>query len=118
MKYIKEFCIILLFSLIGEICSNLLPFPIPASIYGMILLLLALFLKLVKVESVDKTGSLLVSLLPLFLVVPTVGILAHWDLIRSHLVEIVVIIVVTTCLTFGAAGLLTKLFRKGGASNE
>ena len=65
MKYIRQLGIILLFSLAGDVCHGLLPFPIPASIYGMVLLLLALTCKLVKVEDVKQTGDFLVSLLPL-----------------------------------------------------
>ena len=43
MKYIRQFAIIMLFSLLGELCHLILPFPIPASIYGMVLLFLSLF---------------------------------------------------------------------------
>ncbi len=118
MKFVKESCMILLFCLAGELCHALLPFPIPASIYGMVLLLAAFFLKLIKVEDVEKTGTGLVSLLPLFLIVPAVGILAHWELIRPNLLKIAILIIVTTCLTFVVSGLITKLIRKGGAQDE
>lgn len=117
MKYIRQFGIILLFSLAGDLCHTVLPFPIPASIYGMVLLLLCLALKLVKVESVKETGAFLVSLLPLLFVVPTVGLMACWDFIRPDILEIVILIVVTTTLTFGISGVLTKCFRKGGEEN-
>lgn len=114
MKYIRQFFLILLFSLAGDICHALLPFPVPASIYGMLLLLLALATKLLKVESVKEAGSFLVSLLPLLFVVPTVGLMACWDLIRADIWKIALLIVTTTVLTFGVSGMLTKLFSKGG----
>ena len=38
MKYLKQFLIILAISLIGEILKVLLPLPIPASIYGMVII--------------------------------------------------------------------------------
>ena len=91
----------------------LLPFPIPASIYGMVLLLMAFGLKLLKVEAIKETGTFLVSLLPLLFVVPTVGLMDCWDLIRADIYKIAIVIVVTTMLTFGISGLLTKLFRRG-----
>ena len=53
-------------------------------------------------------------MLPLLFVVPTVGLMGHWDLIRNDLLQIVILLVVTTILTFGVSGMLTKLFRKGG----
>ena len=40
MKYLRQFMIILLFSFLGELLKYVLPFPVPASIYGLVLLLL------------------------------------------------------------------------------
>ena len=117
MKYVLQFGIIMLFSLAGDLCHMLLPFPIPASIYGMVLLFAALALKLLKVESVKETSAFLVSLLPLLFVIPTVGLMAYWDLIRADVFQIAILIVVTTILTFGVSGMLTKVFRKGGDDN-
>ena len=42
MKYLKQFGIILALSFIGEFLNDLLPLPIPASIYGIILMFLCL----------------------------------------------------------------------------
>ncbi len=50
MKYLTQFLIIIGFSLAGELLNWLIPLPIPASIYGIILLFLALKIKWVKVE--------------------------------------------------------------------
>lgn len=118
MKYIRQFAIIMLFSLLGELCHLMIPIPIPASIYGMVLLFLSLALGLLKVDAVKETGSFLVSLLPLLFVVPTVGLMDCWDLIRDNLLQIVILIVVTTIITFGVSGAFTKLFRKDGGADE
>ena len=42
MKYLIQFLIIIAFSFAGELLHYCLPLPIPASIYGIILLFLAL----------------------------------------------------------------------------
>ena len=42
MKYVRQFMIILLLSFLGELLKYMIPLSIPASIYGMILLFLAL----------------------------------------------------------------------------
>jgi len=118
MKYIRQFAIILLFSLLGELCHLMIPIPIPASIYGMVLLFLSLALGLLKVDAVKETGSFLVSLLPLLFVVPTVGLMGHWGLIREELLQITILIVVTTVLTFGVSGVLTKLFHREGDGHD
>ena len=117
MKYIGQFGIIILFSLAGEACRALLPFPIPASLYGMVLMLLALAVKLVRPEQVKETGSFLVSLLPLLFVAPTVGLMACWDQIKHHLPGIVAVVILTTVLVFAVSGWLAKVLRKGGDDN-
>ena len=118
MKYIRQFAIIMLFSLLGELCHLMIPIPIPASIYGMVLLFLSLAMGLLKVDAVKETGAFLVSLLPLLFVVPTVGLMGCWDMIREDLLQIAILIVVTTVLTFGVSGMLTKLFHKDGDGND
>lgn len=118
MKQIKQLSIILLFCLLGELCHVMMPLPIPASIYGMVLLLLALLFKLVKIDHINDMGTFLVKILPLLFVVPTVGLVKHWALIRSNLIGIIVIIIVTTTLTFVVSGSLVKAFRKGGEADD
>ena len=118
MKQIKQLSIILLFSLLGELCHVIIPLPIPASTYGMVLLLLALLLKLLTIDHIHETGVFLVKILPLLFVVPTVGLVKYWDLIRSNLIGIILIILVTTTLTFAVSGSLVKAFRKGGKADE
>ncbi len=114
MKHIKQISIILLFSFIGEVCHKMIPLPIPASIYGMVLLLLALLLRIIKVEAVDEVGSFLVSIMPVMFVAPAVGLMACWDIIRPNLLPIAVVIFATSVFTFGVSGALTKIFRKRG----
>ena len=74
MKYLKQVCLILLFSFLGEVCRLFLPLMIPASIYGIGLLFAALALKLIRIEDVRETGGFLTSLLPLLFVRPVIMI--------------------------------------------
>lgn len=115
MKYISQFLIILGFTLAGEALQGLIPIPIPASVYGLTLLFLALCLKIVKIEQVKEVGGFLTSLLPLLFVSPTVGVLENWSLIRPQLLSILLLLVASTALTFGISGLVTQaLSKKGG----
>ena len=114
MKYLSQFLIILGFTLTGEALQRLIPLPIPASVYGLVLLFLALCVKLVKVEQVKQTGAFLISLLPFLFVSHVVGIVEHWGSIRSQILPICLLIVATTVLVFGVSGSLTQLLRKGG----
>ena len=113
MKYIKQLGVIFLFSAFGELLQHLLPFPIPASVYGMVLLFLALASKLLPKEAVTGAGAFLVSILPLLFVVPIVGLVRNFDLIAQNLIPIVITIAVPTVITFAVSGLVTqKLLKK------
>lgn len=119
MKYLFQMLWILGFSFLGEALHILLPFPIPASIYGMVLLFLALSLKLVKLDWVKETGHFLVNIMAVMFVSPAVGLLGCWDVVKQNLVSICVIILVSLVLTFGISGAVTQwlLKRKEGAEH-
>lgn len=116
MKYLKQLCLIMVFSLLGELCRFLIPYPIPASIYGMVLLFGALSLKIIKTEHVRDGGSFLVSILPVLFVAPAVNLIDYWGLLKEQLFALFVIILICTFLTFGISGVVTQLLinRKGG----
>lgn len=118
MKKLKQICLILLFSLLGELCRFLIPFPIPASIYGMMLLFGALSLKIVKVEEVKYTGAFLTTILPLLFVAPVVNLMDCWPAVRSTWIPLVMISIISTVLVFGVAGVVTQLFMKKGGKHR
>ena len=118
MKYIKQLLIILAFTLAGEVLAKIIPFPIPAAIYGFVLLFLALCTGALKKEQIDETAKLLIACLGLFFVAPAVNILAYWKIISPALAPICVIIVASLAVVFVVAGLVTQaLRRKGGEEN-
>lgn len=102
------------FTLAGEALQRLIPLPIPASVYGLVLLFTALCLKLVKVEQVKETGAFLTSILPILFVSPAVGIVEDWALIREDLLPILLLLVASTILTFAVSGRVTQAFLKKG----
>ena len=112
MKYLTQFLIIMGFTLVGEALQRLIPLPIPASVYGLSLLFLALCLKIVKVEQVKETGGFLTSILPILFVSPAVGIVEDWGLIADRLVPIVLILVGSTIASFGISGRIAQAILK------
>ncbi len=116
MKYLSQILIILGFTFAGEALQRLIPMGIPASVWGLALLFLALCLKIVKIEQVKDVGGFLTSLLPVLFVGPTVGIVDHWELIKPQLLAIALLLLGSTMLTFGISGSLTQLFirKRGG----
>lgn len=115
MKFLKQFCLIAGFSLLGELLALLIPLPIPAAIYGFVLLFLALCTGLLKPAQIRETAEFLLSVMGLFFVAPAVNLLAYYGAIAPVLVPVCVIVVLSTFLVFGVSGLVTQwLCRKGG----
>jgi holin-like protein len=108
MKYIKQFCIILLISFLGEILKAIIPLPIPASIYGMVLLFAALCTGILKLEQVRETGCYLVEIMPIMFIPPAVGLMASWGSLKEFFVPVLVITVAVTIIVMAVAGLVTQ----------
>ena len=119
MKYLSQFLIIMGFTLLGEALQRLIPLPIPASVYGLALLFVALCLKIVKLEQIREVGGFMTSILPVLFVSPAVGIIDCWTLISPNLLTLALLIVASTAVTFGVAGKITQWFtRKDGAQHD
>ena len=112
MKYLHQVLLILLFSFLGELLHALIPWPIPASIYGMALMFLALSLRIIKVSVVKEAGSFFTSILPLLFVAPIVSLIDCWEVIEPNLLTIGLILVVTTVLCYAVSGLVTQALVK------
>lgn len=108
MKYIKQFGIILFISFIGEVLHYSLPFPIPASIYGIVLMFLCLIFHIIPIEKVRETGNFLVEIMPIMFIPAAVGLLDSWEIIRPSCVQYIVITVVSTVAVMAASGRLTQ----------
>ena len=112
MKYLKQLLIILGFSLLGQLLHTLIPIPIPAAIYGLILLFIALCTGLLKQEHIAATADFLVGIMPVLFVAPAVNLLAYTHIIAPDLVPVVVITVVSTFVVFAVSGLVTQWLLK------
>lgn len=104
MAFLRQFLIILAVSFLGEGLHALIPLPIPASVYGLALMLLALCTKLVRPEQVKGAASFLIEIMPVMFIPAAVGLLDVWDLLRPILVPAAVIIVTTTVLVMAVTG--------------
>ncbi len=109
MKYIRQFCIIMGISFLGEGLRYLIPLQIPASIYGLVILFLCLQFKLIALSSVRETGYFLIEIMPLMFIPATVGLLDAWPSLRPVLLPIISIIVVSTFVVMVVSGRVTQL---------
>ena len=119
MKYINQFLIILLISFWGEILTCLLPLPIPASIYGMIILFLGLMTKVIKLESVKETGKFLIEIMPIMFIPAGVGLMTPWGGLQPILLPVSIITAVTIITVMVATGWVSQIIiRKSGKKKD
>lgn len=107
MKYLKQFGIILAVTCIGEFLKNLIPLPIPGSIYGLLILFMLLFFKVIRLDQVKEAGEFLIEIMPLMFIPAAAGLISSWEQIRGMVIPLCVIIPVSTCLVMLAAGKAT-----------
>lgn len=120
MKFVKQFGIILFISFIGEVFHDLIPLPVPASIYGVILMFLCLELKLIPISAVKETGHFLVEIMPLMFIPAAVGLLNAWDVIRPTWMQYIAATFLSTFAVMVVSGLVTQavIRRKGKKEAE
>lgn len=104
MKYIKQLAIIITISFLGEVLSRVLPFTIPASVYGLFLMLLALVTKLIKVEQVRETSDLLLDVMPIMFVPASVGLMVSWGLLKKIMIPALIVGVLGTLIVMIVTG--------------
>ena len=108
MKHLKQFLIILLFSFLGEGLKALLPLPVPASIYGLVLLFAALVLGLIKLSAVDDAGKFLIVIMPVMFIRAGAGLVESWSALKPICVQVVVIMFVSTIVVMVISGRVTQ----------
>lgn len=108
MKYLRQFAIILFISLLGELLRVLIPLPIPASVYGVILMLAALISGILKLEQVKETADFLIEIMPVMFIPAGVGLLTAWGDLKPVWMPISVIIAVTTVFVMVVTGWVTQ----------
>jgi len=114
MKYIKQFTIILFVSLLGEVLNYLLPLPIPASIYGIVLMFAALLTGVIPLDAVRETGKFLIAIMPIMFVAPAVSLMDSWDVFAASAVKYVALVIISTVLAMGITGVVTQLMLRAG----
>lgn len=118
VKYIKQFAIIMLVTFLGEILSKIIPLPIPASIWGLVLMLVSLTLKIIPLDAVKETAKFLVSLMQIMFIPAAVGLITELDSLKNALIPILISIVVITPIVFFVSGKVTDTVIKIQKSKE
>lgn len=119
MKYLKQFLIILLISFIGEILKAVLPLPVPASIYGMVILFVGLLTGIIKLEAVQDAGKFLIEIMPVMFIPAGVGLMNSWGVLKPMLLPVSVVTVVVLVAVMVVTGRVSQaVIRHGNRGKE
>ena len=99
MKYVRQFWIILLISAMGEALHVLIPLPVPASVYGLVIMLIALLTHIIKLDQVKEAAEFLIEIMPVMFIPAGVGLLTAWGVLKPVCVPIILIVVPIILIT-------------------
>lgn len=108
MLYLRQFCIILFVSFLGELLHVIIPLPIPASVYGLVLMLSALCTGIIKLNQVKETAGFLIEIMPVMFIPAAAGLLDAWPALQAIWIPVILITVITTVLVMAVTGRVTQ----------
>jgi holin-like protein len=100
MKIMKQIGIIFIVCWISQVIAGLLPFDFPASVVGMIFLFLCLLTGVLKIEHIQEKSDFLLENMAFFFVPAGVSIMNYFGVLKSNAVQLVIICIVSTVITF------------------
>lgn len=107
-----QICLLYVFSFIGKAIQNFFHLVIPGSIIALILLFICLCLKIIPVRFIEQGAGFLLSILTLFFIPATVGIMNYHSLLSLQGVIFFVVILLSTIITIAIAGTASQFFEK------
>lgn len=118
MKYFKQFGWIMIVTCIGEIMKYYIPLPIPASIYGLVLMMALLMTGVVKIEKVYQAGTFLIEIMSLMFIPAAVGIIESWGQLERIILPVSIITVITTIVVMIVSGKVTQFILEREEDHE
>ena len=119
MKFLRQFMIILLLSFFGEVLKMFIPWPIPASVYGLVLMLVCLMTGVLKTSQVKDAAFFLIEIMPVMFIPAAAGLIDSWKVLQPLLLPILVITVVITVFVMVITGKVAQMIaQKRGIKNE
>lgn len=123
LKYLFQFTIIGVITAVSELLNLLLPLPIPASIYGLVILFVALCTKIIRLEQVEHAADFMLTIMPLLFVPPTVNLMTRWNVLKDNIIGLIVTCILSTVIVMGVTGVVAQFIislqkKKGDKNNE
>ena len=108
MKTIHQLAIIFGVTFLGEVLYEFIPLPIPAGIYGLVLMLLFLKTGIIKLEWVKPAGNFLLDVMPVMFLPAAVGLIEVWGDISGILIPVLIITFVVNIIVMVVTGRVTQ----------
>ena len=119
MKFLRQFMIILLLSFLGEVLKMFIQLQIPASEYGLVLMLVCLMTGVLKTSQVKDAAFFLIEIMPVMFIPAAAGLIDSWGVLRPLIVPIMIITVVITVFVMAVTGRVAQMIaQKRGIKNE
>ncbi|MCI8505259.1 MAG: CidA/LrgA family protein [Lachnospiraceae bacterium] len=118
IKYLKQLTIIMAVSFAGEFLNQVLPLPVPGSVYGLLLMFFLLMTKLVRLEQVEDAGGFLVKLMPVLFIGPSVSLITVMGGLADRLVPILAVCLISTMAVMAVTGLTAQAVLKWTKKRE
>lgn len=108
MKYLVQIGIIGAICTVAELLYVLLPFPIPASVYGLVLLFLLLMTGIVKLQQIEETADFLLLIMPVLFLEPSVKLMTALPMLKGQAARLFLLCIVSTCVTIMVTGVTAQ----------
>ncbi len=108
IKYLKQLTIIMAVSFVGEFLNQVLPLPVPGSVYGLVLMFLLLMTKRIKLPQVEDVGDFLIKMMPVLFIGPSVSLITVAGGLADRLVPILAVCIISTMVVMAVTGLTAQ----------
>lgn len=108
MKLLRQVALILLISFVGEILKNVIPLPVPASVYGLILMLICLCNGILRTSQIRKAAFFFIEIMPVMFIPAAVGLMDSWAILQPVFWPVAIITTITTVLVMVVTGRITQ----------
>lgn len=118
MKYVHQFLIIMTISFIGELLGLLLPLPIPASVYGLAIMLICLFTRVIKLNQIEEVADWLILIMPVLFVPSAVSLINVGNAIIKDLLVIGIVTLISTIVVMIVTGKVAQVIIERKEDND
>ena len=104
--------IILISYFLGTIIQLVFNLPLPGTVLGLILLFLALYLRIVKIEMIEDICEVLISHMSFLFIPAGVGLMTSFDMLKGKVMAFSIIILISTFVVWIVTFYVVKYLRK------